>query len=327
MSAAPLLQVRDLRVAFPGENDEFLAVRGLDLDLGRGETVALVGESGCGKSVTALSILGLVPRPGRVAGGSISFQGRDLFGLNNRDLREVRGRAIGMVFQEPMTSLNPVFTIGYQLAEALTTHFDLPRSEVRERCLGLLGDVGVPAPESRLGAYPSQLSGGLRQRVMIAIAVACRPQLLIADEPTTALDVTVQAQIMSLLAGLRRELGMSLLLITHDLGLVAQNVERVVVMYAGHAVEEALTDALFAEPLHPYTRGLLGSMPGTGGVHRGERLRAIPGNVPHPSRVPSGCPFRERCSLTVEACARDLPPLEAKRAGHRVRCIRVVSDV
>jgi oligopeptide/dipeptide ABC transporter ATP-binding protein len=300
-----------------------LAVRGVDLDLERSETVALVGESGCGKSVTALSLLGLVPRPGWLAGGSISFQGRELIGLDARRLREVRGREIGMVFQEPMTSLNPVFTVGYQLAEALTTHFSMGRGETRERCLALLREVGVPAPESRLGAYPSQLSGGLRQRVMIAIAAACRPKLLIADEPTTALDVTVQAQIMALLARLRSELGMSLLLITHDLGLVAQNVERVVVMYSGVAVEEAPTRVLFAEPLHPYTKGLLGSMPGLGGSRRGERLRAIPGNVPHPSRVPSGCPFRERCMLAVEACARELPPLEAKAPGRRARCLRV----
>jgi oligopeptide/dipeptide ABC transporter ATP-binding protein len=323
VSAVPLLRVRDLRVAFSSGAEEFLAVRGLDLDVDRGDTVALVGESGCGKSVTALSLLGLVPRPGQTVGGSIRFEGRELAGLGNRDLRELRGRDIGMVFQEPMTSLNPVFTVGYQLAEALTTHFDLSRSEVRGRCLALLREVGVPAPESRLGAYPGQLSGGLRQRVMIAIAVACRPKLLIADEPTTALDVTVQAQIMALLGRLRRDLGMALLLITHDLGLVAQNAERVVVMYAGYAVEEASTRGLFAEPLHPYTRGLLGSMPGAGGTRRGARLRAIPGNVPHPSRVPSGCPFRDRCSLAVDACAGELPAFENKAPSHAVRCIRV----
>ena len=327
MNGEPLLRVRDLQVAFPGATGPILAVRGLDLDLQRGETVALVGESGCGKSVTALSLLGLVPRPGWLAGGSIVFQGRELNGLETRLLREVRGREIGMVFQEPMTSLNPVFTVGYQLAEALTTHGRIGRGEVRERCVALLREVGVPAPESRLGAYPNQLSGGLRQRVMIAIAAACRPKLLIADEPTTALDVTVQAQIMALLARLRAELGMSLLLITHDLGLVAQNVERVVVMYAGLAVEEAPTRALFADPLHPYTRGLIGSMPGTGESRRGERLRAIPGNVPHPSRVGAGCPFRERCSLAVDGCARELPPLETKAPGRRARCLRVSPSV
>jgi len=306
-----LLRVEDLRVTFPGPDGPVAAVRGVSFALDAGQTLGLVGESGCGKSVTALSVLGLVPPPGRVAGGRVVFAGRELTGLPPGDLRSVRGLEIGMVFQEPMTSLNPVFTAGYQLAEALTTHFDLSRAEVRARCLELLREVGIPAPEARLKAYPSQLSGGLRQRVMIAIAVACHPKLLIADEPTTALDVTIQAQIMALL------------LITHDLGLVAQHVDRVAVMYAGHVVEECATRELFAAPLHPYTQGLLGSLPGAAGVARGGRLRAIPGNVPHPSRVPSGCPFRDRCSLAVEECGRDLPRLEEKAPGHRARCLRV----
>jgi oligopeptide/dipeptide ABC transporter ATP-binding protein len=232
-----------------------------------------------------------------------------------------------MVFQDPMTSLDPVFTVGYQLGEALKTHLDLTRSEVRARSVELLREVGIAEPEARLAAYPFQLSGGLRQRVMIAIAAACRPKLLIADEPTTALDVTIQAQIMALLASLRRERAMSLLLITHDLGLVAQNVERVIVMYAGHQVEEAATAELFAEPLHPYTQGLLGSLPGTGRVHRGERLRAIPGNVPHPARAPSGCPFRDRCYMAIEACAEALPAWDEKRPHRRARCIRVERHV
>ncbi|MDW7710038.1 MAG: ABC transporter ATP-binding protein [Deferrisomatales bacterium] len=321
----PLLCVEDLRVAFPGAGSagELAAVRGVSLSLKRGETLALVGESGCGKSVTALSVIGLVPSPGRVTGGRVLFDGRDLTSLSSRALRSVRGREVGMVFQEPMTSLNPVFTVGYQLAEALTAHRKLPRAELRGRCLELLREVGIPAPEERLGAYPSQLSGGLRQRVMIAIAVACRPRLLIADEPTTALDVTIQAQIMALLGRLRRELGMALLLITHDLGLVAQNVERVAVMYAGHVVEECTTRHLFASPLHPYTRGLLGSVPGASGVGRGGRLQAISGNVPHPSRVPSGCPFRDRCPLAADPCAAALPELAEVLPGRRVRCIRV----
>ncbi len=321
--AEPLLQIENLQVSFFLPGAEVPAVRGLDLAVGAGETVGLVGESGCGKSVTALSVLGLVGDPGRIKAGSIRLGGRELVGLAPKQLREVRGRQVGMVFQEPMTSLNPVFTVGYQLAEALTTHFDLSRQEVRERCVALLREVGIPAPEDRLGAYPAQLSGGLRQRVMIAMAVACRPRLLLADEPTTALDVTIQAQIMGLLGRLRRELGMALVLITHDLGLVAQNVERVVVMYAGHAVEEATTADLFAEPLHPYTRGLLGSIPGAPGTRPGDRLRAIPGNVPHPTRVPSGCPFRDRCDRAVDACADRLPELERKRPGHRARCLRV----
>ena len=319
----PLLQVEGLRVCFPGPLGEVEAVRGLDLALGLGETLGVVGESGCGKSVTALSILGLVPAPGRIADGRIRFDGADITAFSPRGLRQVRGRDIGMVFQEPMTSLNPVFTVGYQLGEALTAHQRLPRAELRRRCVDLLREVGIPEPEMRLGAYPAELSGGLRQRVMIAIAVACRPRLLVADEPTTALDVTIQAQIMALLSRLRRELGMALLLITHDLGLVAQNVERVMVMYAGHAVEEARTGEFFAEPLHPYSRGLLGSMPGAGGVGPGGRLAAIPGNVPHPTRVPSGCPFRDRCALAVEGCAASLPSLEEKAAGRRVRCFRV----
>ena len=318
-----LLEVNGLKVSFFLPAGEVPAVRGLSLRVAHGEAVGLVGESGCGKSVTALSLLGLVPPPGRVVSGSIRLDGRELTRMNGRELRRVRGREIGMVFQEPMTSLNPVFTVGYQLAEAITCHFDLPRKEVRRRCVELLEEVGVPAPEARLRAYPSQLSGGLRQRVMIAMAVACRPKLLVADEPTTALDVTIQAQIMALLRRLRSERGMALLLITHDLGLVAQNVDRVVVMYAGYAVEEATVEALFAEPLHPYTRGLLASIPGASGVRRGQRLRAIPGNVPHPARVPSGCPFRDRCAEAVEACGRSVPALEEKRPGHRARCIRV----
>ncbi|MEW6489784.1 MAG: ABC transporter ATP-binding protein [Thermodesulfobacteriota bacterium] len=326
-SPAPLLQVEALRVGFPGAGGEVAAVRGVSFSLERGGTLGLVGESGCGKSMTALAMAGLLPHPGRVAGGRVLLDGRDLTALGHGELREVRGRWVGMVFQDPMTSLNPVFTVGYQLAEALTAHLDLPRAEVRRRSVALLRETGVPEPEARLAAYPFQLSGGLRQRVMIAMAVACRPGLLIADEPTTALDVTVQAQIMALLASLRRELGMALLLITHDLGLVAQHVDRVAVMYAGHVVEACPTRALFETPLHPYTRGLLASVPGAGGVPRGQRLRAIPGNVPPPSRVPAGCPFRDRCELAIDGCAKALPELAEKAPDHRARCIRAQSHV
>ncbi len=318
-----LLRLRDLRVSFPGDGEETRVVRGLDLRLGEGEAVGLVGESGCGKSLTALSILGLVPPPGWVSGGSIQWEGREIVRNTPLEFRKIRGREVGMVFQDPSTSLNPVFTIGFHLAEALRTCGLRNREEIRRRSVDLLRQVGVSAPESRLGSYPGQLSGGLRQRTLIAIAIACRPKLLIADEPTTALDVTIQAQIMAVLKRLREERGMALLLITHDLGLVAQNVARVVVMYAGLAVEEASTEQLFLQPLHPYTAGLMGSIPGAKGVERGGPLRAIPGAVPDPSVVPSGCPFRDRCPIAIEACGLALPPLEDKASGRRVRCLRV----
>ena len=322
-----LLRVEHLRVEFPSPHGPLAAVRDVGLSLAGGEAVGVVGESGCGKSVTALSLLGLVPPPGRVAGGTVAVGGRDLASLSAAELRDLRGREVGMVFQEPMTSLNPVFTVGYQLAEALTTHQPLTRAAARGRCVELLGEVGISAPEARLRAYPGQLSGGLRQRVMIAIAIACGPRLLVADEPTTALDVTIQAQIMALLGRLRRQRDMALLLITHDLGLVAQNVERVLVMYAGMVVEECATTSLFENPLHPYTRGLLASLPGTRDTRPGQPLRAIPGAVPHPSRVPEGCPFRDRCSEAVAVCATGIPFLEEKRPQHRARCIRVAADV
>ena len=304
---------------------ELSAVRGVSLSIGTGESLGLLGESGSGKTATALAILGLIPPPGRVVAGSIALEGRELAALSPTQMREIRGREIGMVFQEPMSTLNPVFTVGYQVAEALTAHFDLPRGEVRTRCIALLREVGIPDPASRLNAYPSELSGGLRQRVMIAIAAACRPKLLIADEPTTALDVTIQAQVMALLRRLREQLGMALLLITHDLGLAAQNVERVAVMYAGHVVEEGKTRDLFTRPLHPYTRGLLASMPGSAGVVRGGELHVIPGAVPHPLRVPAGCPFRTRCAMAVDLCAPELPRLEEKEPGRSVRCVRVAA--
>ena len=322
-----LLRVEDLKVEFPSSHGPVAAVRNVGLSLSGGEAVGMVGESGCGKSVTALSLLGLVPPPGRVAGGTVVVGGRDLARLSPAELRDLRGREVGMVFQEPMTSLNPVFTVGYQLAEALAAHQPLPRAALRARCLELFGEVGISAPEARLGAYPGQLSGGLRQRVMIAIAIACGPRLLVADEPTTALDVTIQAQIMALLGRLRRQRDMALLLITHDLGLVAQNVERVLVMYAGIVVEECSTAALFGTPLHPYTRGLLASIPGTRETRPGQPLRSIAGAVPHPSRVPEGCPFRDRCPEAVVACAAGIPPLEEKRPHHRSRCIQVTADV
>jgi len=325
--AEELLRLERLRVVFPFPRGELAGVRDVGLVLQGGEAVGVVGESGCGKSLTALAILGLVPPPGRIAAGEVRLGGRVVNRLSPAELRSIRGREVGMVFQEPMTSLNPVFTVGYQLAEAITAHRRLSAAEVRRRCIELLGEVGVPAPEARLRAYPGQLSGGLRQRVMIAISIACGPRLLVADEPTTALDVTIQAQIMALLARLRRERGMALLLISHDLGLVAQNVDRVLVMYAGYVVEESSTHALFDSPLHPYTRGLMESIPGVKGGGHEHRLRAIPGIVPHPSQVPEGCPFRERCSEAVGECALAVPALEEKRHQHRARCIRVVTNV
>lgn len=324
-SVAECLHVEHLRVEFPSPHGPLPAVRDVGFSVAAGESVGMVGESGCGKSVTALSLLGLVPLPGRVAAGTIVVGGRELGGLSPAELRELRGRQVGMVFQEPMTSLNPVFTVGYQLAEALTSHQRLTRQQVREQCVALLGEVGIPAPEARLRALPGQLSGGLRQRVMIAMAVACGPQVLIADEPTTALDVTVQAQIMALLSRLRCERGMALLLITHDLGLIAQQVDRVLVLYAGRVVEQCTTEVLFANPLHPYTRGLLASLPGSATARPGALLRAIPGSVPHPARVPPGCPFRDRCAEVVAACAQTVPPLEEKRPQHLVRCLRVAT--
>ncbi|MBI5442130.1 MAG: ABC transporter ATP-binding protein [Deltaproteobacteria bacterium] len=322
LEAAELLRVEGLAISFPSPQGEVRAVRGVGFRVARGEAVALVGESGCGKSLTALSVIGLVRPPARRVAGEIRFQGRDTATLSPSELRALRGREIGMIFQEPSASLNPVFTVGYQLGEALARDGRIPRAVIRARAVELLRDVGVPDPEGRLHAYPGELSGGLRQRVMIAIATACRPKLLIADEPTTALDVRVQAQILGLLLRLRRERGMALLLITHDLAVVAQSADRVVVMYSGHCVEEAAVAELFRSPLHPYTRGLLGSMPGHGLVPRKGRLPAIPGSVPSPSKLPSGCPFRDRCSLAVERCAEALPAWEEKLPGHGVRCVR-----
>ncbi len=327
LGSDPLLRVEGLEVGFPTPAGVVSAVRGLGFAVAPGEAVALVGESGCGKSATALALLGLLPPPGRRAAGRVWLAGRELTALAPADLRAVGGRDLGMVFQDPMTSLNPVFPVGFHLAEALRPLGLGSRAAVRQRSLELLAEVGISAPEARLRAYPGELSGGLRQRVMIACAVACRPRLLVADEPTTALDVTVQAQIMALLGRLRREREMALLLISHDLGVVAQNVERVIVMYAGLAVEEAPSAALFAEPRHPYTQGLLASVPGAPGTRRGERLRAIPGAVPHPLRLPGGCPFRDRCPRAAPQCAEALPALVEWGPGHRGRCCRVDARV
>ncbi|HVP39985.1 MAG TPA: ABC transporter ATP-binding protein [Candidatus Saccharimonadales bacterium] len=315
----PLLAIQDLRTWFHTEEGVVRAVDGVSLELEEGATLGLVGESGCGKSVTALSILRLVASPpGRIEGGRILFRGRDLLALSGSELRRVRGEQIAMVFQEPMTSLNPVLSCGEQVAEVLRVHRRAGRREARARAVELFRLVGIPAPEHRVDEYPHQLSGGLRQRVMLAMALACRPALLIADEPTTALDVTIQAQILELLARLQRELGMAVLIITHDLGVVAEVAREVAVMYAGQVVERCATADAFRDPRHPYTLGLLGCLPD---VHRPrQRLQAIPGSVPDPARFPSGCRFHPRCAFATERCRTAEPPLEGPAGGHWVRC-------
>ena len=295
----PLLQVRGLNVAFDTDAGRIQPVRGVSLDVAAGQTVALVGESGCGKSVTAMSILRLIPQPpGRVLGGQIIFEGRDLLTLSEKQMRPVRGKDIAMVFQEPMTSLNPVYTIGEQIAEAIRLHQGVGRREAFAIAQQSLADVGIGDPQRRLHEYPHQMSGGMRQRVMIAMALSCRPKLLIADEPTTALDVTIQAQILELLRALQEQQGMSILLITHDLGVVAENAEVVGVMYAGRIVELASVEELFDHPRHPYTVGLFQSVPVLG--RQCERLATIPGAVPNPARLPGGCKFHPRCERTCQ---------------------------
>ena len=308
----PLLDVRDLVIRF----GDTVAVQGLDLTIKRGETLALVGESGCGKSATALSLLRLLPPAGRVAQGSIRFEGRDILKLPEPEMRRLRGGAISMIFQEPMTSLNPVLTIGQQIVEALREHESLSFRAARARAIELLDVVRIPSAGRRFDEYPHSLSGGMRQRVMIAIAVACQPQLLIADEPTTALDVTIQAQVLELLDKLRRDLAMGLLLITHDLGVVADWADRVVVMYAGRKCEEAPVDALFKAPLHPYTRGLIGCSPKvSSGLHfRDGRLPEIAGNITSAAGE-AGCPFAPRCSSVRDTCRVVRP--DAKPVGYR----------
>ncbi len=316
-----LLEVRDLVVSFHTDAGVIRAVDGVSFEVPRGKTVGLVGESGCGKSVTSLSIMGLLPvPPGRIERGSIRFDGQELVGLPERELRSLRGRKIGMIFQEPMTALNPVFTVGMQVMEAVRAHAKLSRGAARARAVDLFTRVGIPAPEERIEAYPHQLSGGMRQRVMIAIALASAPELLIADEPTTALDVTIQAQILDLLASLQRDLGMSMLLITHDLGVVAEQAHEVVVMYAGKVVERAGAKELFASPQHPYTRGLLRSVPGYAGNAGKSRLPTIPGVVPDLARLPVGCRFQDRCSEVHDRCKREEPALIVLAGGRASAC-------
>jgi peptide/nickel transport system ATP-binding protein len=317
----PLLDVRNLTVMLQTQRGPARAVRDVDFSLDRGETLGLVGESGCGKSITALALLGLLPEHAQVT-GSIRLDGQELVGMPETGLRALRGNRIGMVFQEPMTALNPVHTVGDQVAEPLRLHRGVSRRAAREEAIALLDRVGIPDARRRADAYPHQFSGGQRQRVTIAMALACGPDLLIADEPTTALDVTVQQQILALIRDLVAERGMALLLISHDLGVVAQNVERLLVMYGGSVVESGPTASVFADPMHPYTLGLFGARPRLGGAREG-RLATIPGAVPELPDLPPGCPFAGRCSFTIPACHVIVPPAEDVGPGHRARCIRL----
>ena len=317
----PLLDVRGLRTAFVvargGAARTVRAVDGVSLQVRRGETLGLVGESGCGKSVTALSIIRLVQAPGRITGGAVVFEGRDLTLLTEPEMQRVRGARIGFVFQEPMTALNPVFTIGDQVAESLVVHGLATRAAARTRAVELLEAVRIPEPAKRAGDYPHQLSGGMRQRALIAAAISCRPSLLIADEPTTALDVTIQAEILDLLREMRAQFGLALLLITHDLGVVAHLADRVAIMYAGRIVEEGPTATVLSQPAHPYTRGLLRSLPGSA---PGTRLRAIPGAVPDLSALPAGCAFSPRCGDREARCDQRPPEPTALDPDHHTRC-------
>jgi oligopeptide/dipeptide ABC transporter ATP-binding protein len=316
---APLLRISDLRTSFFTSDGEVRAVDGVTFDIADGRTVGLVGESGCGKSVTALSILQLLPKgTGRIVGGTITFQGTDLAALGDAEMRRIRGNEISMIFQEPMTSLNPVMTVGDQIAETVRLHRGASRSEARDRAVEMLGLVKIADPHKRVDNFPHQFSGGQRQRVMIAMALACTPKLLIADEPTTALDVTIQAQILELIGELQQQFGMAVLLITHDLGVVAERVDEVAVMYAGKIVESAKPEIIFGRPRHPYTIGLLNSMPGSRGAK--QRLEAIAGMVPSPLDWPTGCRFRDRCGRAEARCGEAQPMLVETEAQHRVAC-------
>jgi peptide/nickel transport system ATP-binding protein len=324
-AAETVLEVKNLQTVFFTNSGLFKAVDDLSFTVRRGETLAIVGESGCGKSVTALSIMRLVSDPpGRIVGGSVALEGTDVLGLDEAEMRAIRGNRISMIFQEPMTSLNPVMRIGDQITEAVRLHREISAKEAWKTAVEMLRLVRIPEPERRVHEYPHQLSGGMRQRAMIAMALACRPALLIADEPTTALDVTIQAQILALIVDLQKELGTGLILITHDLGVVAQTAQRVIVMYAGKKVEEASVEALFESPRHPYTRGLMASMPGvlSLGSKTDARLTEIPGMVPSLTNLPPGCAFAPRCSLAIDKCRAEFPPLEDWGDHHFAACWR-----
>jgi oligopeptide/dipeptide ABC transporter ATP-binding protein len=312
-----ILNVSDLRTYFHTEDGIVKAVDGVDLHVNAGEIVGLVGESGCGKTATSLSIMGLIPSPGKVS-GRVDFVGQDLLQLSREELSAIRGNRISMIFQQPQSSLNPVMTIGTQLAEVLHIHQQIGAQVAWDKAVEMLRLVGIPSPDQKIHAYPHEMSGGQAQRVMIAMALVLDPMLLIADEPTTALDVTVQAQILDLMRGLNKKMNTAIILITHDLGVIANMVSRVAVMYAGKLVEQTSIDDLFAEPLHPYTKGLIGSIPILG--HKKRRLDVIPGVVPNLIDLPRGCPFASRCSRKLDICEKEMPELKAHKPGHKVRC-------
>ncbi len=320
-----LLEVRDLRTVFTGDDGEFAVVDGISFSVEAGRTLAIVGESGCGKSVTSLSIMGLLPKPhGRISGGSIRFEGRELVGAPEQELQDLRGNGMAMIFQEPMSSLNPSFTVGEQIIEGLLRHRQMNRAQARERAIEMLRKVRIPAPEQRIDEFPHKLSGGMRQRVMIAMGLVCEPRLLIADEPTTALDVTIQAQILELMRSLQQETGTAIVLITHDLGVVAEVADEVVVMYAGRIVERGPVDALFNQPQHPYTVGLLGSIPRLDAAQT--RLASIDGQVPAPTHLPPGCSFADRCPFALAECRLAKPALRDVGERHQSACLRAPLD-
>jgi oligopeptide/dipeptide ABC transporter ATP-binding protein len=316
--AGALLRVENLVTTFNAAEGKLSAVRGVSFSLHKGETLCIVGESGCGKSITSLSIMGLLPSNGEISSGAIYFEGTDLTKLSKEELRRIRGNKISMIFQEPMTALNPVFTIGYQIREPLMLHQKLSKREAHERGIELLKQVGIPFPEKRMKQYPHELSGGMRQRVMIAMALACRPSLLIADEPTTALDVTIQAQILDLINELKEKLNMGVIMITHDMGVVAEMADRVMVMYAGEKVEEGDVASIFANPRHPYTKGLLKSVPNIDDEQY--ELEPIPGTLPNLNEKIEGCRFHPRCPFATEKCRTQSPPEFKVKEGHYVRC-------
>ncbi|MBW2120619.1 MAG: ABC transporter ATP-binding protein [Deltaproteobacteria bacterium] len=324
---AELLRISELKTYFFTDKGVIRAVDGASLSLDKGDTLGIVGESGCGKSVTALSVLRLIPKPGRQVGGTIVFEGEDLAKLDDLEMRRIRGNKISMIFQEPMASLNPVIKVGDQVAEVIQLHQHLSKRDALEKTVQMFRLVGIPAPEARLKNYPHQMSGGMQQRVMIAMALSCNPHLMIADEPTTALDVTIQAQILALINTLKEQIGMSVILITHDLGIVAETAQHVAVMYAGNVVEYCDVVSLFEDPLHPYTRGLLNSIPmSTKGQGRKQKLRAIPGVVPNLLELPTGCRFQDRCLLRSRQCLESEPELVEHKPGHLVRCWRASAD-
>ena len=325
MTSKHLLEIRNLKTYFGIRGGVLKAVDDISLTIQAGETLGLVGESACGKSVTASSIMRLIPMPpGYIAGGEILFEGTDILKLPESEMRKIRGNRISMIFQEPMTSLNPVFTVGDQVAEVIHLHEKLSQRDIRDRVIEAFRLVRIPAPESRIRDYPHQMSGGMRQRVMIAMALACHPKLMIADEPTTALDVTIQAQILDLMNQLKKEIGASILFITHDLGVIAEMAQRVAVMYAGKMMEAADVETLFAEPKHPYTVGLMNSIPVLGLRKKQRRLSTIAGVVPSLFKLPQGCLFNERCSMVMKECARVEPPIIELGNGHMVRCLKYV---